>query len=43
MGQTEWPFVLAYADECATPKEAKTFERFLKSGQSRQCLDELGI
>ncbi|MFB3919741.1 MAG: GIY-YIG nuclease family protein [Candidatus Velamenicoccus archaeovorus] len=47
-GHNQWarqngPFVLSYADECATAKEAQIFERFLKSGQGRQCLDELGI
>jgi putative endonuclease len=37
------PFNLVYADQCSSSKEAREFEKFLKSGQGRQCLDELGI
>jgi len=37
------PFELVYADSCLNMKEAKEIEKFLKSGQGRQCLDELGI
>lgn len=37
------PFELVYADQCLDIKEAKEIERFLKSRQGRQCLDELGI
>ena len=37
------PFVLVYADECLTAKEARELEKFLKSGQGRQCLDELAL
>jgi putative endonuclease len=47
-GNTAWtknnsPFKLAFAQEFSTNKEARSFEKFLKSGQGRQCLDELGI
>jgi len=37
------PFNLVYADALLDVKEAKELERFLKSGQGRQCLDELGL
>ena len=37
------PFDLVFAQECDTKKEARELEKFLKSGQGRQCLDELGI
>ena len=37
------PFNLVYADMLSDVKEAKELERFLKSGQGRQCLDELGL
>jgi putative endonuclease len=37
------PFELVYADKCSDIKEAKKFEKFLKSGQGRQCLDEIDI
>ena len=37
------PFELIHAQECTDIKEAKVLERFLKSGQGRQCLDELNI
>jgi len=37
------PFELAHAQECEDLREAREFEKFLKSGQGRQCLDELGI
>jgi len=48
LGRNKWanqngPFELVYAQECLDAKETKEFERFLKSGQGRQCLDELGI
>ena len=48
MGSNQWtrqngPFDLVYADECGTIKEARAVEKFLKSGQGRQCLDELNI
>jgi len=47
-GSSQWtkhngPFDLVYADSCLSIKEAKEFEKFLKSGQGRQCLDELGV
>ena len=47
-GSSQWtrhngPFELVYADECSDIKEAKELENFLKFGQGRQCLDELGI
>ncbi len=47
-GSSQWtrrngPFELVYADECSDIKEAKELEKFLKSGQGRQCLDELSI
>jgi putative endonuclease len=47
-GSSQWtrnngPFELVYADQCLSVKEAKDTEKFLKSGQGRQCLDELGI
>ncbi|MBN1913246.1 MAG: GIY-YIG nuclease family protein [Candidatus Omnitrophica bacterium] len=37
------PFVLVHVQECDNIIEAKSLERFLKCGQGRQCLDELGI
>jgi len=37
------PFELVYADEFTNAKEAREMEIFLKSGQGRQCLDELSI
>jgi len=37
------PFELVYADELPDIKTAREFEKFLKSGQGRQCLDELNI
>ncbi len=37
------PFELIYADKCLDVKEAKEIEKFLKSGQGRQYLNELGI
>ncbi len=48
LGATQWtkqnrPFELVYASECSEIKEAREFEKFLKSGQGRQCLDELEI
>lgn len=48
IGSNQWtkqngPFELVYANECLNVKEAKESEKFLKSGQGRQCLDELGI
>jgi len=47
-GNTDWtrnnsPFKLVFAQEFFSDKEARSFEKFLKSGQGRQCLDELGI
>jgi putative endonuclease len=47
-GNADWtrnncPFKLIFAQEFSTDKEARSFEKFLKSGQGRQCLDELGI
>lgn len=47
-GCSQWtkdngPFELVYADDCLDIKEARNWEKFLKSGQGRQCLDELGI
>jgi putative endonuclease len=47
-GSNQWakqngPFELAYADEFSNKKEAIDWEKFLKSGQGRQCLDELSI
>jgi len=47
-GSSQWtnlngPFELVYAQEYCDIKEAKELEKFLKSGQGRQCLDELGI
>lgn len=47
-GSNKWtkqngPFELVYADNCLNTKKAKELEKFLKSGQGRQCLDELGI
>ena len=47
-GSNQWtrqngPFRLVYADYCLDLKEARKKERFLKSGQGRQCLDELNI
>jgi putative endonuclease len=37
------PFELAHAQVCIDKKEARELEKFLKSGQGRLCLDELGI
>jgi len=37
------PFDLVYTDKFSTKEEAKEFEKFFKSGQGRQCLDEIGI
>ena len=37
------PFELVYADLCSGVVEVRKWELFLKSGQGRQCLDELGI
>jgi predicted GIY-YIG superfamily endonuclease len=37
------PFELIHAQDCIDIKDAKELERFLKSGQGRQCLDELGL
>ena len=37
------PFNLVYADLFENSEEARETEKFLKSGQGRQCLDELGI
>ena len=47
-GSNRWtsqngPFRLVYTDIFTDMKEAKNREKFLKSGQGRQCLDELGI
>lgn len=47
-GSSQWtklngPFELVHAQECCGMTEAKGLEKFLKSGQGRQCLDELGI
>ena len=47
-GSNQWtrqngPFRLVYVDYCLDLKEARKKERFLKSGQGRQCLDELNI
>jgi len=47
-GSSKWtryngPFELVYADECCSIQEARETEEFMKSGQGRQCLDELGI
>ena len=47
-GTNQWtrqngPFDLVYADKCLSIREARELEKFLKSGQGRQCLDELGI
>ena len=47
-GSNKWtkqngPFRLIYADSFLDIKEAKEMERFLKSGQGRQCLNELEI
>jgi putative endonuclease len=47
-GYNKWtrqngPFELVYVDECLDIKESRKLEKFLKSGQGRQCLDELGI
>lgn len=47
-GANQWtrqngPFDLVYADVVVTVQDAKNMEKFLKSGQGRQCLDELGI
>jgi len=48
LGSNKWtqhngPFELVYADELLDERTAKEFEKFFKSGQGRQCLDELGI
>ena len=48
VGSNQWtrrnrPFILVYAQECDSDKEARKLEKFLKFGQGRQCLDELGI
>jgi putative endonuclease len=37
------PFTLVYAQVCDNNTEAREWENFLKSGQGRQCLDELGL
>jgi len=47
-GSCQWtryngPFELVYADQCFDTREVREIEKFLKSGQGRQCLDELGI
>ena len=47
-GSSQWtslngPFELVYVQEYCDIKEAKELEKFLKSGQGRQCLDEFGI
>ena len=47
-GSEKWtrrnkPFELVYVQECDSVEEAKALEKFLKCGQGRQCLDELGI
>jgi len=47
-GSNKWtkqngPFELVYVQEHESMQEARRFEIFLKSGQGRQCLDELGI
>ena len=47
-GSNQWtrqngPFVLVYVEDSIDIKEARQKERFLKSGQGRQCLDELNI
>jgi len=47
-GSNKWtsqngPFRLAYAQAFTDINKAKDMEIFLKSGQGRQCLDELGI
>ena len=47
-GSNQWtkqngPFRLIYADTFPDIRGAKEMERFLKSGQGRQCLDELEI
>ena len=46
VGKNQWtrrngPFELIFTQEFSESKEAKQFEIFLKSGQGRQCLDEL--
>jgi putative endonuclease len=48
VGSGQWtrrngPFVLVYVQECGSREEARELEKFLKSGQGRQCLDELGV
>lgn len=48
IGHNQWarqngPFELVHVQECSSSEEAKEFEKFLKSGQGRRCLDELGI
>ncbi|MFC1645712.1 GIY-YIG nuclease family protein [Candidatus Omnitrophota bacterium] len=47
-GSNQWtrqngPFMLVYAEDFIGIKEARQKEKFLKSGQGRKCLDELGI
>jgi putative endonuclease len=47
-GSNSWtrqnrPFRLVYAQIFSDINDAKEMEKFLKSGQGRQCLDELGI
>ena len=37
------PFDIVYVHPCLDTKEAREWEKFLKSGQGRQCLDELSI
>lgn len=44
-GLSQWtgqngPFELVYADECLDIRQAREFEKFLKSGQGRQYLDD---
>jgi putative endonuclease len=47
-GSSQWtrqnsPFRLAYVGIFTDTNKARKMEKFLKSGQGRQCLDELGI
>jgi putative endonuclease len=47
-GYSKWsnqnkPFELKFAQECESSSDARKLEKFLKSGQGRQCLDELKI
>ena len=37
------PFGLIHVNICCDIKEARELEKFLKSGQGRQCLNELGL